>query len=543
MTARQSGSKKVAALRKRAEKPLRESGTAARPIPKDDVLELIHELEVHQVELDMQNEELRRSHSEIEQARKKYFDLYDLAPVGYVSLDRNGCIREINLTGALIIGQSRRELIGSRFARVVEPARRHLFHQFCRRLFESGKRGNVELKLCPPGNAMRPAVLSGVAIQDEGGKLKLCQVAITDIAARVAAENWRQKLIDTTQDGVVAIDSRAQIVLFNSAAEKIFGYSATEIIGEKVNRLMAEPHQHKHDGYMARYERTGKRRAIGKILEAEGRRKNGETFPIELSVTEIAAGDEPRYAAFIRDVSEKARLQTDMIEHARLAAVGETSAKVAHEVANPLHGIAMGVELIARQLPPDTAPIVQTSLERIARELSRMKRMLLDFRDLSREPKYTRRPVSLNAIVGAVCALQESVCESQGIDLVADVEPDLPLIFADDDRIRQVLLNLLKNAEEAMTGGGVLTVRGERSGNCVKIEVHDTGCGIPADVDVFRPFESDKVGGSGLGLVIARQFVAAHGGTLTYTSTVGEGTSFFLSLPVLPTNPASATST
>jgi two-component system sensor kinase FixL len=345
------------------------------------------------------------------------------------------------------------------------------------------------------------------------------------------------RLIETTQDAVVAIDHGARIVLFNGAAERIFGYGAAETIGKKINMLMAEPHRSEHDRYIADYERTGERHAIGKVREFAARRKNGEIFPIELSVTEIGASDEPRYAAFMRDVSERAKLQVAVIERTRLATIGETAAQVAHEIANPLNGIAMGIELLDRQLPAATDADVRATLSRIEREVSRLKHLLFDFRDLSREPQYNRRPLFLNGIVEELCAVQRPVCESQGIKIEVEMEPELPRVVADDDRIKQALLNLFKNAEEAMPGGGTLTVRGYRSASDVNLEVRDTGCGIPANVDIFRAFKSDKVGGSGLGLVIARQIVAAHGGTLTYTSTVGKGTSFVLSLPALSIAP------
>lgn len=538
MALTQSETKKKAALRARAEKRLRDLGTAAKWIPKDEVLELIHELEVHRVELEMQNEELRRNQAELEGARKKYFDLYDLAPVGYMTLDRGGCMREVNLTAAQILGRPRRYLKGSRFARFVDSTRRNDFYGFCRRLFESGKREEMELQLCPRGKATVVVLLSGVVIVNGEGNLNLGQVAITDITARVAAEHWRQRLIETTQDAVIAIDSGARIALFNGAAERIFGYGAAEIIGKKVNMLMAEPYQREHDRYIARYERIGEKRAIGKIREVAARRKNGEIFPIELSVTELGESDEPRYAAFIRDVSEKAKLQADLLERARLATIGETAAQVAHEIANPLNGMAMSIELLERRLLASGDTGSQNTLRRVQTELSRLKTLLLDFRDLSKGPTYSRRPVSLNAIVEELCTMQKTVCELQGIEVEVEMEPGLPLVLADGDRIKQVLLNLCKNAEEAMPDGGTLTVRGYQSAGCVNLEVRDTGSGITADVDVFRAFHSTKAGGSGLGLVIAREIVAAHDGTLTYASSAGKGTSFFLSLPALSPAPA-----
>ena len=529
--------RKSSELRKRAEKLLRRTGSPLKPIPKKDVLELIHELEVHQVELEMQNEEVRRTQAELEEERKKYFDLYDLAPVGYVTLDRSGFIREINLTASEMLGRSRRYLINSRLARFIDPAQRSDFARFCQQVFETGQRRELELGLCPKDKPAMIVLLSATAIVDAGGRVHIAQVAITDITARVAAEHWRQKLIGATQDAVIAIDSREGIVVFNPAAENIFGYAADEVIGKKVNLLMAEPYQREHDRYIAHYQQTGEKRAIGKIREVAARRKNGEVFPIELSITELGENDEPRYAAFIRDVSEKAKLQADLLERTRLATIGETAAGLAHEIANPLNGLSMSVELLERDMRSKIDADAQATFNRLSREIARLKALLYDFRDLSREPRYSRSPVLLSAIVEQLCGLQRAICEAQGIEVEVEMEPGLPPVLADADRLKQVLLNLCKNAEEAMPQGGKLTVRGFQAEGRVVLEVRDTGAGIPEGVDIFRPFQSAKVGGSGLGLAIARQIVVSHGGTLTYKSGVGKGTSFFVALPI--TSPAS----
>lgn len=533
MTTRDSHPKLNDTLRKKAEGRLRKAGSAGKPLPKDNVLDLIHELEVHQVELEMQNEELRRSQSELEQSRKKYFDLYDLAPVGYVSLDRDTRIQEINLTGADLLGASRGQLKGRRFALLVDPGQFPDFQRFCRQIFETGRREDMVLRLSPAIKPGATVLLSGVAIQDAQGDLKSCQIAVTDISARLAAEQWRERLIETSQDALIAIDGQARVALFNPAAEKIFGYSAGEILGQKVETLMAEPYRSEHDRYISRYQASGEKRAIGKIREVTARRKNGEIFPIELSITEIGANEEPRYAAFIRDVSERANLQSQLVERTRLATMGETAAQIAHEIANPLNGMAMGIELMQRQVAPLGEPALVESLARIGREVGRLKSLVFDFRDLSREPQYSRRPLSLNTLVEELCALHKPVYQARGIQVEVEMEPDLPLVFADSDRIKQVLLNLCKNAGEAMAESGTLTVRAFHSAGYVKIEVRDTGSGIPANMNVFDHFKTSKEGGSGLGLVIARQIVASHGGTLTYTSELGKGTSFFVALPVL----------
>jgi two-component system sensor kinase FixL len=520
-------------LRKLAEQQVKSSSHSAQAIPKEDVLDLIHELEVHQLELQMQNEELRRSQSELEDSRKKYFDLYDLAPVGYVTLDRNGLIREINLTGAELLGRERARLKGNRFAAFVEKSGRDEVYKFCRRLFESGGREEVEITIMHSEKAPLDVLLSGVALQDPEGNLSLCQVAMTDISARKAAENWRRKLIETTQDAVIAIDRKAQVVLFNPAAEKMFGYAAEQVIGKKINLLMPLPYTSEHDRYIARYERTGERRAIGKIREVAGWRKNGEIFPIELSVTELDAKSEVRHIAFVRDISEKAELQAAVVEKARLASLNEIAAKAVHEIGNPLQSIAMTIELelLERRTAAAGNEGVATMLKSLENEVSRLKRLLYDFRTLSMRENYDLRPASLADIVQDLCSLESSKHISKGIRVEIEVEPGLPPVLADRDKIKQALLNLCKNAEEAMPEGGTLTIRGYESGGKVSLEVSDTGIGMPQNFTLFEPFKTTKASGTGLGLSIVQQIVSRHQGSLSYTSEPGKGTTFTLTFP------------
>jgi len=359
------------------------------------------------------------------------------------------------------------------------------------------------------------------------------------LAERERAQSWFQSLIDTTQDAVVSIDRESRIGLFNPAAERIFGYSKTEVRGQKIAILMVEPHASEHDGYIARYERTGERRAIGRIRTVAARRKSGEVFSAELSLTEVAGhgSENIRYVAFIRDISEKARLQEQAIESERLAAIGATAARLAHEIGNPLNGMYMITQLLERRLARYGDVLeesVSTPLRDLAKEISRLNQLLVEFRSLSRREKYSFRPTALAAVVAEILEIEASYYTALGIHVEQAFPKDLPLIMADSEKLKQAVLNLCKNAVEAMPDGGTLTLRGQNFGEQVVLAVMDTGLGIPDGVDIFEPFATTKTWGSGLGLVIVRQIVAAHGGTITYTSERGKGTAFRLTLPVRP---------
>lgn len=350
------------------------------------------------------------------------------------------------------------------------------------------------------------------------------------------SESWLHNLIATTQDAVVSIDRRGCVVLFNPAAERIFGYRAEEIAGKKVNQLMAEPYSSEHDGYIERYEKTGEARAIGRIRTVMAKRKNGEQFPIELSVTEIDVDQDVHYAAFIRDISDKNELQARLMESERLAAIGMTAAKIAHELGNPLNGMSLTVQLLEQRLARQSNPLpdshVAATLKRLKDEISRLNQLAGEFRTISRKEKYDFRRVSLARIVEDLISLQSADLSERGIELISLVPGDLPAVNVDADKIKQALLNLTKNSAEAMPSGGRITIEAFSTHEALVLEISDTGTGIPLDIDAFEPFTTTKKTGTGLGLVIVRQIVTAHCGKISYRSRPGEGTTFRIHLPL-----------
>lgn len=350
-----------------------------------------------------------------------------------------------------------------------------------------------------------------------------------------ATENSLRALIEATQDAVIFIDRQACIVIFNPAAERIFGYSQTEALGQKVNMLMAEPYASEHDQYLEHYEKTGEKRAIGCIRTVAGKRRNGEIFPIELSVTQVASGAEVSYAAFIRDISEKVKLQRELVENARLAAIGATVSKLTHELGSPLNGMYITAQLLERlvekQISLPDAKITST-VNSLYREIQRLNSLLIEFRSVSRAERYDFKPVSLPIVIGEVLSLERPHYINRGILINQNVPPDLPSVIADADKLKQIFLNLCNNAVDAMPNGGELTLRAASDDHRAIVEVVDTGDGVPEGVDIWAPFVTTKRSGTGLGLMIAQNIVMAHQGTIDYTTEVGKGTTFRLTLPL-----------
>jgi PAS domain S-box-containing protein len=251
---------------------------------------------------------------------------------------------------------------------------------------------------------------------------------------------------------------------------------------------------------------------------------------IDDALVEVAAS----IGAQLGRVVERNRAEEKLRESERLATMGATAAVFAHEVANPLNGLSTTIQLLQRRLMKLNDPSVNSSLEDVFSEISRLKSLLNEFRSLARPKQLKLEPTDLAKIAGEVLSTGVAAQNNPKIRVVEGFEADLPLVPANAEKLKQVLLNLCKNAFEAMPDGGTLTLRGRRTDGRVSLEIEDTGAGIPKGIDIFELFTTTKSHGTGLGLAIVRQIIGAHGGTITYSSQPGKGTTFRLSLPLEP---------
>ena len=519
-----------------------------RAFNKDDIhfLESVANVLSEAIERKKTEQALRESEEQLRLALQ--FNQAVIANMGeglYV-LDTRGLVTYINPIAERLFGWSSAELLGRKMHDVT-----HYQHADGTRfpadecpglqVLEKGTAlaDHEDLFIRKDGTFFR-VVYSSSPIRLEGAVAGVV-VVFRDVTAQKQTEeavqrsaSWLSSLIATTQDAVVSIDRRGCVVLFNPAAETIFGYTAKEIAGRKVNDLMAEPYSSEHDGYIDRYERTGEARAIGRIRSVTAKRKNGELFPIELSVTEIEVDQEVHYAAFIRDISEKAKLQQQLVERERLATIGTTAAQIGHELANPLNGMSLTIQLLEQRLsrqPSSPDSQVTATVQRLKNEIARLNQLAGQFRTISRREKYDFQPARLASLIDDVVKIETPHLAQLNIQIGQLISTDLPTVTIDKDKIKQALLNLIKNSAEAMPGGGKINIEAGVTENGVLIEITDTGTGIPLDVDAFEPFVTTKKEGTGIGLVIVRQIVTAHGGTISYRSRPGEGTTFRVELP------------
>ncbi|HEY3275057.1 MAG TPA: PAS domain S-box protein [Syntrophorhabdaceae bacterium] len=316
-----SGSRDNTTLREKAEKLL--SLRPAKGLPPDPTT-LTHELEVYRIELEMQNEELRRSHLEVEKSREKYFELYDLAPVGYLTLNEKGMITEINLTAAGLLGIERRSLINKPFSRFIQPEFHDVFYMYQRQALESTGRHTCELALKTRDASLLHAQLDSIAVEVDGQKI--IRTALTDITERKRMEDElrRYQLLARHGRDIILFIRGADgaIVEANDAAVKAYGYSKEELLSLKIYDLRGPT------GYPLTYTQMDVADSSGILFETEHRRKDGTTFPVEVSSRGITVGSERVLLSVIRDITERTQAAKAIDESARrvveiLESIGE----------------------------------------------------------------------------------------------------------------------------------------------------------------------------------------------------------------------------
>ena len=336
-----------------------------------------------------------------------------------------------------------------------------------------------------------------------------------------------RSILETVPDAMVVIDHQGGILLFSSAAERLFGYDADEVRGRNVSMLMPSPYREQHDAYLARYMATGERRIIGIGRVVVGQRKDGGTFPMELAVGEVKHEGERLFTGFVRDLTERQRTETRMQElqfellHAsRLRSMGQMAAALAHELNQPLTATANYVKAALRLL--DNAklnvPRLRLALEAAAQQTLRSGEIIRRLRGFVARGEVDRRPEPVAKLIEEASALALVGAKERGIHVELGLDSDVPQVEVDRVQIQQVLLNLMRNAIEAMDGmpQRELTVSAGVVDGMVRISIADTGPGVAANIrdQLFQPFVTTKADGMGIGLSVCRTIIEAHGGRL-----------------------------
>lgn len=357
-----------------------------------------------------------------------------------------------------------------------------------------------------------------------------------------------QTVLDTAIDAIITINAEGRIQLFNKAAERMFGYQSSEVVGNNVTILMPPPYQNEHDQYLRNYLTTGNKRIIGIGREVIAKRKDGTVFPIDLAVGEATDNHQHRFVGFIRDLTEKKQLETRSLRTQRLESIGTLAGGIAHDLNNVLTPILMSIRLLRKPLSPeDREELLTTAQASIERGTSLIKQLLA----FAGGGESTKTVLDLRGIIAEVRSLLEHTV-SKSITIQIEVADDLCSTTGDTTQLSQVLMNLCVNARDAMSGTGILRIAAEnisttQSINClpfdlppgqyVRLSVTDTGSGIPLEVmdKIFDPFFTTKEfgQGTGLGLSTVLGIIRGHGGGINVYSEVGNGTRITVYLPAL----------
>jgi two-component system sensor kinase FixL len=362
----------------------------------------------------------------------------------------------------------------------------------------------------------------------------------------LAREAHLRSILKTIPDAMVVIDDHGVMQSFSSAASRLFGYAANEVLGQNVKMLMPSPYRESHDGYLGRYLRTGERRIIGIGRVVVGERKDGSTFPMELSVGEMNSGDRRFFTGFIRDLTERQRtearlqeLQTELVHISRLTAMGEMASALAHELNQPLSAIAnymKGSRRLLEARSDEDSAVIRDAMEKAAEQSLRAGQIIRRLRDFVARGESERSIESVKKLIEEASALALVGAKEHGVRVRFQIDPTHDLVLVDKVQIQQVLLNLIRNAIEAMevsTRRELLIATRPRNGKLVEVSVADSGPGIAPEISsqLFQPFITTKRYGMGVGLSISRSIVEAHGGQIVVESNPGGGTVFRFTMP------------
>jgi two-component system sensor kinase FixL len=374
-------------------------------------------------------------------------------------------------------------------------------------------------------------------LEDERGKVQELICTGEDVTQRrktemalIESEATLRAILETCVDGIVTIDERGRVLSFNPAAVRIFGYQPEEVLGNDVGILMPEPLRQLHQGFIDHHLNTREARIIGLGREVTGKRKNGELFPLYLAVSDVSIRGRKMFTGIVRDLTDFKRLQDEIIQSQKLAAIGEMAASVGHEIKNPLAGISGAIEILRDTMGEGDSR--RQIMDDILGEVRRLDNTVRDLLAFSRPWNPDLQLVHPHELAERVVRnfLEQEGLEALKVNL--DCQSRKPAMV-DPWLFEKVLWNLLDNAGDAMGSVGEIRLRFLDTPGHSVVEVEDSGKGVPAEhlKDVFRPFFTTKNRGTGLGLAICKKIMDAHGGAISLVSAPNRGTKVTLQFP------------
>jgi len=487
--------------------------------------------------------EHRRVEKALESSEARIAALTENAVEAIITVNKQGTIESFNPAAEKLFGYKKKDVIGKSFDVLVfkNSDTSHIKKLLNEKSKGDSRLGHEIVGKRKDGNPFS-AHVSLNEFSFEGKKLftgivhdisehRRTEKALEESEARLRA------LVETAVDGIITINEQGIIESFNPASERLFGYSADEVIGKNVKILMPSPHYEKHDEYIQAYLTSGEKKIIGIGREVMGHKKDGTEFPMHLSVSEIILDKRRIFTGIVRDLTTQKVLQQQILQSERLAVIGQMAAKVAHEIRNPLSSISLNAELLEEEIDSlscENTDEARSLLQSMSREIDRVTSLTDEYLQFSRLPQSQPVKGDLNDLIREFLELLSEEVKQKKIKVASqDINRKLDCPF-DRAQLRRVLVNIARNAIEAMPRGGTFTISTEKKERQAVIRIRDTGIGIPSEMreDIFNPFFTTKEFGTGLGLAISQQIILEHGGRIYCESQPGKGSTFTIELPL-----------
>lgn len=493
--------------------------------------------------------ERKRFEKEIKESEEKFRNLFERVQHGLFISTREGQFLDCNQALVEMAGYENKE----EFLKIDIPKDLYVNEQdrqhFQRLIDQQGFVKDLEVEFKKKNGGRITVLLTAHAKRDEKGEIIGYEGINIDISERKRMERQLKEaneffvnLIESSVDGIIAADMKGNIIIFNKGAEALTGYIAEEVIG---NIHITQIYPEGIAKEIMRKLRSPEFGGIGKFTPTQVNVVNkwGEEIPIQLSAALIydGTGKELASVGIFTDLRPRLKMEKDiqeiqqaLLQSEKLAAMGRLTSQIAHELNNPIYGIMNTLELLKTEIPPESKRrrILDLSLS----ETHRLAEMLRNMLSLSKPEEEERRPVNLNELLEGILLIVDKQMQEANIKVKTYFDEKIPPVMASTNQMRQVFLNMFKNAKEAMPKGGTLTVGTSRNKDKVTIHIRDTGMGIPEESRnrIFEAFftTKQKVKGVGLGLSVCYGIIKNHGGEIKVESEEGKGTYFTISLPI-----------
>jgi len=493
--------------------------------------------------------ERKKFERELKESEEKFRNLFERVRHGLFISSKEGKFIDCNQALLEMVGyENKEEFLNIDIAKdlYVNPEDRRKFQRLTE---EQGFVKDLEVEFKKKNGEKIIVLLTAHVKRDEKGRVIGYEGLNIDISERKRMERelkeaneFLTNLIESSVDGIIVTDMKGNILIFNKGAENILGYNAEEVVGKMNIRSIYPPGVATEVMEKLKSPDYG---GMGKLTSfpIAHRRKDGDLIEGDLSASLIydENGKEIASVGIFKDLRERLRIERELremqqalLQSEKLAAMGKLTSQIAHELNNPIYGIMNTLELLRTEVPPESKRrrILELSLS----ETQRLAEMLRNMLSFSKPEEEKRRPVKINELVEGILLVMEKQMRESNIKVETYFDQTLPEVMASTNQMRQVMLNLLKNAKEAMPKGGILSVRTSQEDHKVMVAIQDTGVGIPEELrdKIFEAFftTKQKVKGVGLGLSVCYGIIKDHGGEIRVESEVDKGTTFTILLPM-----------